>query len=141
MAKTNFSKVESLIEKGIEKRKISNIVDQTRPDAEISSDKIPKLYLIESIRYDVAAMPHFDEGFFKKIGVKKQEILRLIKNPNQLTDKDWQLVQEIHDKIDARKEQIKEELPDPSDEDIIEFEKRRHIYKRFNVNETWLPLY
>ena len=138
MAKTNFTKVESLLEKGMEKRLVEKLIVETGGKKKGLGSN-PKLYLIESLHWDVMVLPDLDKKFFKKLGVSKKDIFKLIKNPASLTDKDWQIVKDIRAKIDVLKKEILKKAS-TSNEELIEHERKRHVNKRFNVNERWLPL-
>lgn len=140
MSKTNFTKVEGSLDKGLEKLKIEKIVSETRTqEGEKSSN--PKLYLIQSIKYDIETLLPIEPKLFEKIGIKKKELKAFLKQPEKLTDKDWKILQEIRLKFDEIKKELQKKIKAPTNEELIEAQREKHINKRFNTNDKWLPLH
>ena len=130
MPKTNYTKVESLIDKGLEKRFIEKLVVETGLAAGEKHEPMPKAYLLESIQWDIIALPEFDKQFFKKLGTPKKEITKLLDNPTKITDEEWKQLMEIRKKMNLLKKVILEANPPLSNEDLVEYERLRHINKR-----------
>jgi hypothetical protein len=157
MAKKNFSKVENLLESGLEKMKadqwgkVADIAQRVpRPEMrkyiESASTAATKTILdrtavLHSIRRSLKEFRDPKHNFFEVIGIKEDDLQALIsKNPGDFTPDDGNLLQELRLKIAAFKADYLEKRPDLADDSLVAKERRKHINKRFNINEKWLPL-
>ncbi len=140
MAKTNFTKVEASVEAELKRQQVESLIKKTEYKQE-EGEKTPKTYLIASIKSDLKILAKHSRKLSKKVGITKKEIKSLISKPHELKDEDWQLLEDVKKKLDRFKEEIADELPSASDEDLINQEKEKHINKRFNVSDKWLPLH
>src|SRR5947207_2698139 len=130
MAKTNFTKVESSVESAMMRMKMEELVLETKKLQKES--KNPKHFIINSLRYDFEELPRIDKGCFKKLGINRKDIKKLISKPEALTDKDWEFLKEIRSQVDKIKKELLKKFPQPTDEELVELERLKHINKRFN---------
>lgn len=155
MAKTNFSKVEDLLETSLEKMeldklgKLADIAQSVeRPEmrkivekAALAATKseIDKKALLHNIR---RSLKQFKEPqFFEYIGISEEELEALLKNTKELKSQDWMRLQGIRQKINEFKKAKEEKnAAQEGNEAIVEKERHKHLNKRFNVKEKWLPL-
>lgn len=144
MAKTNFTKVEASLDEGLQKMKVNQLYEITEseknPRRASLKEQEQKQLLINTLQHDVKIIEKHDHEMYGKIGIEKKELKELIANSKNLSPKDWELVKQIQQKVAVYKEEILKNFPQPSDDQLIEKERRKHINKRFNVNERWLPL-
>jgi hypothetical protein len=140
MAKTNYSKVEELLSLGQERLKIQGWIDMTKVET-TTEEPNPKAYLIFSLTRGLDLLPKGDTQFLKDLNIEKADIQKWIKEPEKLDAKDWALVKEIQQKLKAYLAKVMEALPELSNEDLIEAERIKHLNKRYNTRDKWLPLH
>lgn len=150
MAKTNYTKVEEALTEGLRKLTISQLIEMADAASKSKTDTAPvetparldaiQKALVSALKRDLERLHKQDTNVYEKIGVKKKEIKKFIDNPNTLTPEEWESIKQIKDKIDIYKKELTSSLPKVSDDQIVEGERVKHINKRFNINEKWLPL-
>ena len=145
MAKTNFTKVEEALVEGLRKLTISQLIEMA--DAASKEGKaIPaaktleaiQKALLSAIKRDLQKLHKQDPQIYTKIGIKKADIKNFAEKT--LTTEEWESIKQIKNKLDNYKKEISDKNPLDSDDQIIENERVKHVNKRFNVNEKWLPL-
>jgi len=146
MAKTNYTKVEEALAEGLRK------IDKTRLLEAVPASKAstsPALSAGEiALRKQLIAALHVDlayllkEGFnlYGKEKITKNEIKKFKENPAQLSSEEWEKIKKIKENVDQFKKELEKKIKSASNDDLIEKERRKHVTKRFNVNEKWLPL-
>lgn len=76
---------------------------------------------------------------YEKLGITKEELQEL-QEKKLLTETEKSTILALLEKARKLKQSTIESLGLQKDETLIERERRRHVTKQFNVNETWLPL-
>jgi hypothetical protein len=146
MAKTNYTKVEEALDEGLRqltKDKLHTLADSI---STISAEGIEKVdianrkKLIAALKFELNWMAKQDTALHQKLGLKKSEIKRLLETKEKLTSDDFEKIKQIKTKIDELKKELAEKSP-VSDDQLIEKERTKHINKRFNTNDKWLPLH
>lgn len=144
MAKTNFSKVELALEEGLRKMTVSRLCELADIAAGIGQseeqeDTLTKAQrlLIRRIQLDLMRLRKKDSKIYAKLKIKKSELTKKLDNPEGLSKDDWKMLRGLRKKT---KEMIQTLYPKSTDEELIEQQQEKHITKRFNVNEKWLPL-
>ena len=145
MNKTNFSKVEKSLEEGMIKIKSQNLLKEADAyTAKEFQDKIPSKEecsaMITRIERDLKKLSKQDEKVYKKIGFHKMDLKKLLSNPSLVSPQEWKTIKEIKARIEKYKKELASLLPFESDEDLVESQRSRHLTKRFNINEKWIPL-
>lgn len=143
MAKTNFTKVEAALDEGMRKMTMQHLHALTDSLSSINTDEIKtnieaQKKMITILKFELNWMHTHDISLHKKIGIKKSEIDALLSKPS-LELEDLEKIKDIKAKIDTLKKEISEESS-VTDDQLIEKERIKHINKRFNVNDKWLPL-
>jgi len=144
MTKYNFSKIEKAIEEGIRKIWVRSLLDLADIAAGIGTPKKKKQLteeqrlLIQSLKINMLRLRQKDRHIYAKIKIKKETLQILFERPHTILEKEWKKVKKLHQ---VTEDLIKEYYPEMNDEDLVAHEKKRHVNKRFNVDETWLPLY
>ena len=141
MAKTNFTKVEEALREGLDKMLKEKLLEE----ADLAQGKKPSKQhavdqLIAKIRQEIKILHKHDKEIFLKIGVDEKIIHNLLTSNKPITKKDWQVLQAILKKIELYRTELEKSFPKPSDEELIEQETKKHLNKRFNINDKWLPL-
>lgn len=155
MAKTNFSKVEELLQSSLSKIKVerwgklADIAQSIeRPEmrkfaeqATLSAAKseLDKKALIHGLKRTLKETS--DPAFFETLGTTASELENLVKEPKLLSQDQWSRLQEIRAKIkEAQSAASPAPSPENSDQTIVQSEREKHLNKRFNVKDNWLPL-
>jgi carbamoylphosphate synthase small subunit len=141
MPKTNFTKVEEVLEQGLRKMSIDQLFEDSAKQKGTQADKNQKK-LIEAVQRDVKfldAKKH--KVLYDGLGMKRQEIRTLLDNGARLTPAEWEKVKQIKEHIDKYRREVLAQLPVSTDDRLVEQERVKHIHKRFNVNDGWLPLH
>lgn len=152
MAKTDYSKVEEALNRGLLKITVQHLLDladvaASTGIASTASKQEPLLpdkdvldRILLTLQQDLKRLLKRDLSTYTKLGLDKKKLQSYFKNPNLLTPQDWKKVKEIREKIHIYNQELREKFPLESNEVLVELERHRHINKRFNVNEKWLPL-
>ena len=120
-------KVEATKEQALEKPFFEDI-----PSSTVSSLYILRKRLLWFARKRVS-------NIYKLLGSTKEEVIAFRKKKTR-TPEDDKRIEELLQKSNELNEKLRKKLGFSTDEDLIEKEKKRHITKRFNIRETWLPL-
>ncbi len=145
MAKTNYTKVEEALDEGLRKMTVNRLLESTESAKDQVADKASTKpsgaqgQQIAAIQTELKHLQKQGQKPYEKLGINKKDIKRYIEHPEALTLEDWNNIKKLKEKIDAFKKEL-EKIPHSSDEELIEQERHKHINKRFNVNEKWLPL-
>ncbi len=164
MAKTNYTKVEEALDQNLRKMSIERLFDKANEatkkekgsddnkntatfskggESPVSSplDKT-QINLIAALKRDIKSLRQKQHAaIYTKLGIKRSELKEKIDNPTGLTAEEWKEIKEIKAKIDVYKAQLSAQMPDFELSDQVELERHKHINKRFNVNDKWLPLH
>ncbi len=143
MSKTNFTKVEELLDQNLRKMSVNHLLEES-DKAKASSSSPPNTqnmhkHLLADIKRELTGIKK-NAKLYEKIEVSQKELKRLTENPEKLTEPDWEALDRIHQKLAAYKVELKEKLPQIDNESLVEAQRKKHITKRFNVNDKWLPL-
>ncbi len=120
------------------------LLDQTKKkDQEESKTKLTELQkqLISSIKHNLIGIPPKETEVYSRIGISKNELQQLIGSPEALTVEDWTTLEQIQKKILKFRKELKQKLPNIDNDSLVESQRKKHINKRFNTNDKWLPLH
>jgi len=144
MAKTNFTKVEDAFES--EKRKqqkeallkeadlaSGNLIEENPQIEQQKKIQAKRNLLVKALKRDLKI--YGPEIFDKKFGITKKKLELLLKKEMDLTDSDYAILETVKQKIAHFKDSDLD-----FDDNLIQQERKKHINKRFNVNDKWLPL-
>lgn len=147
MAKTNFTKVEEILDEGLRKITVHHLYDLA--DKASKNDKIPseaetqsakRLHTLSTLLKDIKILRKKGFDPQEKWGIKTKDLKNYIENPETINDEAWNKITGIKTKVDECKKSLAEGKVEKKDEDLINEQRRRHVTKRFNINEKWLPL-
>lgn len=85
-----------------------------------------------------------DPRLYKALNVSQEiEELLLSQQPSPPNQTHWLALQSLQSNLEELKKQLQGTTPNitADQETQIEQERKKHIYKRFNVKEGWLPLH
>lgn len=145
MSKTNFTKVEKAVEDGLQQIIVNHLLelaDAASPpkDTHPSLSQQQRTAILQTLHRNLKQLNKSDAAAYKKLSPLKNELKRLLAISAEFTPEDWKKVKEIKDKVQQYKKDISKNLPTLSNDEIVEQERVKHINKRFNINEGWLPL-
>lgn len=152
MAKTNYTKVEEVLNEGLRKIKVNQLLEEADAAAAVGgsqemqeregapTDETGRTHLIATLKHDLKQLHKQKHDPYEKLGLKKSELNKFLDNQEALTPQDWEMIKQLRKRIDEFKEELAKNLPSTTDDDLIKQARRKHINKRFNVNEKWLPL-
>lgn len=110
------------------------------PQTAIEPDRVPKIAPLFILRKRLLwFIRNRVVNIYKLLGTTKEEIVELRKK-KPLTPEDEKRVLELLKASAEIHGRLMKKLGIDSDEALVASEKKRHLTKRFNVRETWLPL-
>ncbi len=147
MAKVNFTKVEAAFENALQKIAIDNLSELAAiatiihdPDSQLSSKTIEDI--ISRFHKELKKLKKNDVKLYTELHLTSEEEERFALTPDQFTQGDWLRLKALKERIDELKRTLygEEVLNAEYDKQVVK-ERRRHINKRFNIREGWLPLH
>ncbi|MGA8164634.1 MAG: hypothetical protein WB791_06370 [Waddliaceae bacterium] len=148
MAKQNYSKTEKAVGESLQGIKVEHLLEladlasgkKADPSGKEQSTLTPG-QMIKIVGQNLKWLHKFDPDIYKRLKIKKSTIKKFEEKihdaKDQLEEKELELLKVLMKKIAEYKEK---NLSAITDEKIIEGEAKKHINKRHNVNEKWLPL-
>lgn len=144
MAKTDYSKAEDAFDDRLHKMKVNELLklaDQAAGKEGLTEGIHPQFgQMLSLIEHDLKWMQKKDPGIYKKLQIKKDELTALyakIQAKILLSNDERRRIAEMLKKVAKHKLEF---FPASDQENQIEAERKKHINKRFNVSEKWLPL-
>lgn len=143
----DFKKVEVILEEGLRLISISRLLNLADIAAGIGQSKISlrtkssldedQKSILRGLELNLMRLRNEDSKIYAKLKIKKSSLDLVISHANELDESDWKKLAALYRKTN---ELILEYFPSQTDDDLIKKELERHINKRFNVSEKWLPL-
>lgn len=148
MAKVDFTKSEQLLNDGLLKmsiRQLLQLADKVnsfgRP---FDPNALPSIQarsiLLTFMENDLEKMSKVEDKIYTQVGIRKKDLRNIIEKANYLTQDDWVKLKAIRTRVIQYKKDLAEKIPHLSDDEIVVLERKKHLNKRFNVREKWLPL-
>ena len=139
MAKTNFTKVEGSLSEGLRKMDVNRLLDIS--EGEASAEQLhARGQLLAVLQYELKSLFRQGQDLYKQLNVDKKELKKFAENLQGLTQQDVDRLKKIKEQVDVFKVEFAKKQPQTSDDDVVTKERRKHINKRFNINDNWLPL-
>lgn len=146
MPKVNFTKVEKSFDRTLQKLLIDNLSELAAianviqdPEKGISSKAIEEI--IQRFQKEMKKIKKQDPILFGKLNLTPEEEERFAHSSNSYTQEDWLRLKGLKLRIDELKHELYgQESIEAEYETHVEKERKRHINKRFNIREGWLPL-
>lgn len=140
MTKTNFTKVDDALAKALFKMSIDKLLESTDSKKEDAQQIVLQVHtrMAKSIARRLNFFSKKDPVFYNKINYDKEQLRQILQKPHQFSEDDLKFLEKLMEKLEDFRRS--EKYPDLDDETLIELERKKHINKRFNTNEKWLPL-
>lgn len=146
MPKINFSKVEKSFDKALQKlfidhlselAAIANVIQD--PLSNISSKAIEDI--ITRFQKELKKLKKQDSKLYEKLELSVEDEQRFALSAKEYLQQDWQRLKALKVRIDELKHELygQESLNAEYDKQVTK-ERHKHINKRFNIREGWLPL-
>lgn len=139
MAKTNFTKVEGSLSEGLRKIDVSKLLDITE-GAATAEQLHARGQLLAVLQYELKVLFRQGANPYQELKIDKKELKKFTENVAGLTQQDVDKLKKMKEQVDAFKVDFAKKNPQASDEDVVTKERRKHVNKRFNINDNWLPL-
>jgi hypothetical protein len=146
MAKVNFTKVENAFDQALQKlfidqlselADIANVID---PKATISSKSIEEI--IGRFQKELKKIKKQDPKLYEKLNLNMEDEKRFALPSKEFAQEDWLRFKALKTRIDELKHELYgQKNLDASYEKQVTKERKRHINKRFNIRDDWLPLH
>lgn len=146
MPKISFVRVESTLGDTLRKIFIDRLAELTtivslinEPQSKIQPEKIETV--IKHFQIELKRFKEKELKLYPRLGLSPEEENKFFGSYLSFTADDWNRLKTLKEKIDElKKELFGEESPKEEYDLQVEKERRRHLNKRFNVREGWLPL-
>lgn len=152
MAKVNFSKVEDMLNEGLQKLSKEELADQSvianlireSPLTQSSPQIIEKVF--QRFQSKLEKFKKQNPELYDKLGLTPDDEKKFGETYDQLNRKDWRKISIFKEKMDDLKNKFKGSATaaseSPSEEDLEHIEQTRIKQQdaRFNVNSKWLPI-
>jgi hypothetical protein len=143
MAKANFSKVEKALEEELIRMTSERLLEETPSSKIHKGEKLPapqdQVTILKNMERLIKKISKKDPGLMQKGGIDLESFNTLLECAGKLSKEQWQSAKEIQKKLSELKKALTDQTA-VSDEALVEEERKKHINKRFNVQEKWLPL-
>lgn len=142
MPKTNFTKVEDSLTAGLRKMEVNHLLNKAdeATKGSKSAEAKTKGQIFSALQFELKYLLHHGEDLYEKLKINKAELEKLGNNPEAIPAKEWEMIKNLKEVVDSYKKEWDKKHPAPTDESLVEQERKKHVYKRFNTNEKWLPL-
>lgn len=151
MSKINFNKVEQTLEEGLRQYGVKQLLFLAdlaasfgvgRSKKSSAFDDIETKFLfLQSLLRNIQTLKKKDFDIDQKLGIDKKKMKYLLKNPKEITGKEWEIIKEIRRKLDLYRRETRSKGEKVSNEDIVASERKKQKNKRFNIKDQWLPLH
>lgn len=146
--KVDFVKVETILSETLRKIFIERL-SELAAIANVIQDPhtatlTPKLIeeIVSSFQRELNKLKKKDKKLYQKLDLSAEDEERFNIPIGQYTQSDWLRLRHLKEKIEELKRELQgQELPNLEYEQQVAHERKRHVYKRFNIREGWLPLH
>lgn len=143
MAKTNFTKVEGMLDEGLRKMNVEQLLNLTKPNKSDQSAEQPnkeRLKTLLTLQRDLKFLDKADQEPYELFNITKKRLNKLIKNPETTSPEEWAEIKETQMKVNGFRKEFEKNGSNEKNDELIQQQIRQHKTKRFNINDKWLPL-
>ncbi len=147
MPKVNFTKVETAFDKALQKlfidhlselAAIANVIQD--PQANVSSKTIEDI--IARFQKELKKLKKQDPKLYERLKLSPEDEERFALPSKDFLQEDWIRLKALKLRIDELKHELYgQESLNAEYEKQVSKERRRHVNKRFNIRDGWLPLH
>lgn len=148
MPKINYSKIESAMDDAKLKQLIERLAEMTAivmlsqdPNSKKVSEKVAA-EILKKLQTELEFLKKGSITSYQQLNLTEEDEKRLLKAPKDFSSDDWKKLHELKEALMALRKELRGKANTKfEDEDLIEEERLKHINKRFNIKDDWLPLH
>ena len=149
MAKTDYTKAENLLTEGLLKMTVSELLELAdkassfkHPEKATSLPSLQaRVILLSFMEHDLELLSKVEGAHLSELGITPKELKEALDKAKELSLEDWIRLKKIRERVLEYKQELWDKIPHASNEELVEQERKKHVYKRFNVRDKWLPLH
>lgn len=142
MGKTNFTKAEEALIEALQKLTVQQLLELADASSNTENDLFKRTkartLLLTALKYELKKLHRNNAEIYKTVEISKSNLEKWLENPASLSDEEWKAIAQAKTKVDEELKKLQESAP--SNDQLVEDQRRKHINKRFNVSDKWLPL-
>ncbi len=144
MSKIEYTKAEKALSEGLLNFTIENIYELAKL-VEVKDSIEEKKRLMQKreiakkltrVKHDLQWLSSKVRKIYTQMKIKRSKVEEILDKGEDLEKEDTKVLITVAEKL----QEIRASLPKLSNEEVVERERKKHINKRFNVNDKWLPL-
>ncbi|MCB1113703.1 MAG: hypothetical protein KDK62_02995 [Chlamydiia bacterium] len=140
--------MENLLDEGLLKMSQDELLELASKASSFKGDEkeIPSVQartiLLSFMQHDLEIMAKVEDADPEnRAGITQKVLKKDLENIRELSPERWEELKSARERLLAYKNELWDKIPHLSNEEIIELERKKHINKRFNVRDKWLPLH
>lgn len=146
MAKTNYTKAEEALREALQKISVEQLLelaDAHHGTANSTAEEALQMararqHIVNGLQRDLKKLSKSDNDIYAKLEIKRKSFEQLLVEPVKLSAEDWATIVAVKSKVDEAIKQLPASTE--TNDQLVEQQRHKHINKRFNVNDKWLPL-
>lgn len=147
MAKISFSKVEDSFAQSLRKILIERLSELATivtliqdPRSKVPANVVEDI--INKFHGELVTIKEKDVKLYEKLDLKPDEEAKFMGPMKNLSSEEWDQLKALKERIDVLKRELfGQDVPNTEYEKQVEEQRLKHINKRFNIRENWLPLH
>jgi hypothetical protein len=145
MPKTNFSKVEEALAEGLKKISIEQYLAAAPSAKELAAAPLREMCatrkrLLRLLSTELDYLHKKGHPIYEKFKIEKEWIAQLLEKPESISTEEWEKVVQLKASLTEFKAGLDSRPPEEINEELVKKQAKKHLTKRFNVNDKWLPL-
>ena len=148
MVKTNFTKVDAMVDSGLRKMNIERVFDEASPRKPLNEAGIqttpltqPQKELIAQLKHDLQVLQSKKHNpLYSSLEIKKSELKRFVDKPDSLKPEEWDVIKRVRERIENYRKELAAQIPEANLDACVQRERELQAKKRFNVKDKWIPL-
>lgn len=148
MAKTNFSKVEMILNDGllqVQVKSLLELADLASGKGEAAKDNPTRVLqarraIARMLQHEIGYIYKSNPGIYTLLGIDRDKLFKIFDHSDNISTEDYEYISKFKKMVDTYRKSLQGAVTPEANEELIEKQKKQHINKRFNVNDKWLPL-
>ncbi len=140
MGRTNFRKAEDSFAETMNrfaKEQLLAEADQAKGVAAKEPQGIERKRLLKILLVKMKRVAQTQPELYNSLGVTRKELQGWAIDPSKMSEEEWKKLEKAYEILTKTAE---EKVPESVNDTLVQEERHKHINKRFNVNDRWLPL-
>lgn len=97
--------------------------------------------ILSMMESDLKTLSKVKEANISSLGITMKELKSTLDKVKDLKLEDWNKLKKIRERVQEYKKELADKIPHLTDEQLVEIERQKHINKRYNTRDKWLPLH